>query len=426
MNKLFSWFKFAKTKSFNEVEQEKLKDLDEQIQKFHTLNNDLMNKIQQVNQLNPNQLKQDYLNAYLNNAKQDFINDFNTRNQEIKLNADKIARNLVLDSLSRIDFDSYKEDLIFKTICKNQETKSRLIGAGGRNKKTFERTTGMELIISQDDDVISISNPNLIKREIAKNLLLRLLDTKNIEPNKIENYYEEEKIKFFESLSELGKDILENVLNIHNLNPGIYPYVGRLKYRNSFGQNVLEHSIEVSLLCEQIARELGLDSNLAKLCGFVHDIGKSVDYESGKSHVDEGVEIASQFNLDPIVIHSIAAHHDGIVSTNEYAAIVKIADKVSASKPGARNNSKDDFFKRVEIYEKICSQFAEVKTCWVLKSGFAIKILVKPGMVKDDELGLLAYRIKKAFEDHSETKTYNITLELIKENVFKIKTDAIN
>ena len=425
MSKNFSLFRLFKHKKSISVDN-KQQELQNEIDKYKSLNLQLQNKILEINQFNPIQLKQEYLNSYLNDVKQDFLNEFNQQYLELKQQADKKSRDLILDSLSRLDFESYKEDLLFKTICKNPDTKSRLIGSSGRNKKTFERTTGMELIISQDDDVIAISSPNLIKREIAKNLLLRLLETKNIEPNKIENYYEEEKIKFFESLNLLGKDIIENQLKLNDINPGIYPYVGRLKYRNSFGQNVLEHSLETAYIAEQIAMQLGLDSQLAKLCGFMHDIGKSVDYETGKSHVDEGVELASQFGFNNVVIHAIEAHHDAVVAKNEYAAIVKIADKVSASQPGARNNSKDDFFNRVEIYEKICYQFPEVKTCWVLKSGFAIKILVKPGMVKDDQLGLLAYRIKQAFENHPETKTYNISLELIKENVFKIKTDAIN
>ncbi|GAA5414645.1 HDIG domain-containing metalloprotein [Ureaplasma ceti] len=396
-------------------------DLEIEIQKYQKLNEELQSKILQLNSMNSQELKRAYLDSYLNTAEKEFVNQFNLKKAELEANAQEYAQNLILNSMSRISLNSYREDLIFKVVCKNPETKSRLIGLNGRNKKAFEKTTGMELIINEDE-VITISSPNLFKREIAKLLLLRLLETKNIEPNKIENYYEEETAKFLNSLSSLGEQVLKQDLNVFGLNEKIYPYIGRLKYRSSFGQNVLEHSIEVGLICEQMADALGLDKTTAKLCGFFHDIGKATDYEAGIDHVEEGLRIAKECNLSSTIMHSIEAHHDKVIVQDQYAALTKIADKLSASKPGSRNNSKDDFFKRVELYEKIVNEFPEVKTCWVLKSGFLIKIIVNPRAVKDEELGLLAHRIKTAFESHPETKSYSVTLELIKENVFKTKT----
>lgn len=412
---IFKWFR-KKTK-----EIDKNDSLNLEIERYKSLNKELENKILSLESLDSQNLKKVYLEAYLNDAEKDFIKEFNKRNSLVAEKANEYARNLILDSMSRITLTPYREDLIFKVVCKNPDTKSRLIGLNGRNKKTFEKTTGMELIINEDD-VITIASPNLFKREIAKFLLLRLLETKNIEPNKIENFYKEEEEKFNVYLKELGEKVIKDELNVFDLDERIYHYVGRLKYRSSFGQNVLEHSIEVGLICEQIARELNMDSKLAKLCGFFHDIGKAVDYESGKDHVEEGLRIANECNLDPIIMHSIEAHHDQVIARDQYAALTKIADKLSASKPGARNHSKDDFFKRVELYENIVKQFKEVKTCWVMKSGFHIKIIVNPSMIRDEELSLLAYKIKNAFENHEETKSYNISLELIKENVFKIKT----
>lgn len=403
--------------------QDLLGELESLRQKYLILNQQLVQKIQAVNTWDQNKLQQNFNQAFLSQMNQDLTRTFNERYEVIKNQQDKIARDLVLEAMGRINYEYFKEDVLFKVTCKNPETKSRLIGLNGRNKKAFEKTTGMELIINEQD-VISICSANLVKREVAKHLLLRLLETKNIEPNKIENYYQEELARFNQQLELIGKDIVENKLQVYDLDPKIYWYVGRLKYRVSFGQNVLEHSLEVGYLAEMLAGQLGLDPKLAKLCGFFHDIGKSVDHETGKSHVWQGVEIAEECHLDPAIIHSIEAHHDDVMARDEYACLTKIADKASASKPGARNNTKDDFFKRVEIYEQICSQFAEVKTCWVLKSGFAIKVLVKPALVKDEELQLLGFRIKEAFENHPETKSYSISIELIKENTFKTKTSA--
>lgn len=248
------------------------------------LNNQLEDRIKQVNTWDQNQLQNNFNVSLLNQMNKELTSEFNTKFQEIKSQQDKIARDLILEAMGRVNYDYFKEDVLFKVTCKNPETKSRLIGLNGRNKKAFEKTTGMELIINEQD-VISICSANLIKREIAKYLLLRLLDTKNIEPNKIENYYQEELIRFNEQLTLLGKDIIENKLQVYDLDPKIYWYVGRLKYRVSFGQNVLEHSLEVGYIAESLAYQLGLDPKMAKLCGFFHDIGKAIDHETGKSHV---------------------------------------------------------------------------------------------------------------------------------------------
>ena len=363
------------------------------------------------------------LNEYLSDAENDFSVAFNHKLQIEKLKYQENFQNVVLEILDRINLDFCRENFIVKIKCSNPEIRSRLVGLNGRNKKAFERACGVELLISTDDEYIQISSANHIKREIAINVLNRLIEIKNIEPNKIENYFIEETKNFLNHLENIGKNAIENDMKIKTIDSGIYQYVGRLKYRYSFGQNILEHSIECALIAEQIAILLKLDPKLAKIAAFFHDIGKSVDHETNLDHIDQGVELAKKYNLPNEVIQAIAYHHESSSVPNIYCAITKLADKISASKPGARKNIKDDFIQRAKNYEDICMQFKEVKTCYTLKSGFLLKVIVKPNLVKDDELELLAYRIKKALQDNPETKQYVITIELIKENIFKLKTN---
>lgn len=373
--------------------------------------------------LSLDELKKLWLNQYLEHAEDEFKQKFNDQLSLLKSNYEQKSQEMIIEAFSRLDYKFFRDEFIIKIPCTNQEIKSRLVGLNGRNKKAFERTCGVELIINEDSDYIVLSSANHIKREIATQVVNRLLEIRNIEPNKIENYYKEEIDNFDKKVIEIGKNTIEKILKLTNINSKIYSYVGRLKYRYSFGQNILEHSIESAFVAEELATKLKLDSQLAKMCAFFHDIGKSVDHTTNNDHIQQGLEIANSCNLPIEVISSIKNHHNDNVVDYVYDAITKIVDKASACKPGARKNDKDEFFKRIEIYENICMQFKEVQTCYALKSGFILKIILKPNVIKDDELPLLAYRIKEAFENNPQTKDYIISLEFIKENIYKLKTN---
>lgn len=400
------------------------KQLKDEIQKYQKLNKELENKINYYNSLDPN----NYLNLEFSKLSEDWKkilkSDYDKYLSTLKIDLEQKARNILWEAISKVNVDNFKEDYIYKLKCTNDETKSRLIGLNGRNKKCFEKTCGLELIVNKNDDDIKISCTNLLKKELGARLLKRLVDTKNIEPNKIKNFYEEIKNDFNLEIEKFGKYIVEEKLGIFDLNSKIYRDVGLMKYRMSYGQNLLEHSLECAAIAKNLAEKLNLDSKLLIKCAFFHDIGKVLESDiNNKNHVDLGVEWAILNKLDPNVINSIEAHHGAVPTNSIYSAIAKFIDEISASREGARTNSKDSFVERVKLYEQICYQFPEVKDCWVLNTGFLVKIIVKPNLVKDDELELLGIRIKKAFEENSNTKVYNITLELIKENVFKIKTD---
>lgn len=371
----------------------------------------------------PDELKKLWLKEYLAHAEDEFKKDFNNQLSLLKNDYEQRSKAMIIDAFNRLDYKFFRDEFIIKIPCSNQEIKSRLVGLNGRNKKSFERTCGVELIVNEDSDYIMLSSANHIKREIATQVINRLLEIRNIEPNKIENYYKEAVENFDRQVFDIGKNTIEKTLKLNNIDAKIYPYVGRLKYRYSFGQNILEHSIESAYVAEELATRLKLDPQLAKMCAFFHDIGKSVDHETNNDHIQQGIEIANACHLPIEVISSIKNHHSDNSIDYVYDAITKIADKASACKPGARKNDKNEFFKRIEIYEKICMQFKEVQTCYALKSGFILKIILKPNAVKDDELPLLAYRIKQAFEENPETKDYVISLEFIKESVYKLRTD---
>lgn len=395
-----------------------------EINKYKELNKILTDKIQSFNNIKTT----DFLNSNFSNLsnewKQILINQYEHDLENLKKSANQKMRNFLWEALSSISIDSYKEDYIYKVKCNNDEIKSRLIGLNGRNKKCFEKTCGLELIVNKNDDEIKISCTNLVKKELASRLLNKLINTKNIEQNKIKNYYNAIVDEFEDELFNLGKTIIEEKLNIHDFPSNIYKHIGMMKYRMSYGQNLLEHSLECAEIARKIAIELNLDPMLAIKCAFLHDFGKVLETEfSTKNHVELAVEWTSINVFDPIIVNSIEAHHGNVPATSIYASITKFVDEISASREGARTNSKDSFIERVKEYEKICYSFPEVKDCWVLNTGFLIKIIVTPNLVKDDELELLGIRIKKAFEQNKITKMYNITLELIKENTFKIKTE---
>lgn len=374
--------------------------------------------------LSADQLKEIWINNYFSKLESNYKEELDKKLNDLKENYKNRIQQIIINSFDRLDYQYFRDEFIIKVPAKNPEIRSRLVGLNARNKKTFERICGVELIIKDNDENVYLSSANHVKREIAYRVLKRLLEIKNIEPNKISNYYNEEKINFLNSLASIGEETVKQ-LKFKNINPNLYEYIGKLRYRYSFGQNVLEHSIESALLAEQIAHEVGADPYLAKLCAFFHDIGKSMDHETGMDHIQLGVEIAQKNDLPKEVISGIATHHSSQISNNIYDAIVKISDKSSASRPGARNNTKENFYKRVQIYEDICMKFNEVQHVWVLQSGFVIKILLKPNIISDSEIEGLIERIKLAFESNKLTSEYILTIEIIKENTYQFKTKKI-
>lgn len=362
------------------------------------------------------------LNEFEKNIHNEKIRLVQEFNKSIKEDIDDKAIQIMIEAMERNAENIVSSKFSFTIKLSDDSIKGKIIGKDGRNKKTFEHITGTDLIIENDQSAITISSPNPVRREIAKRTMKKLLETKNIEPNKIEKVYEDTKNHFDEMCFEIGKETLENKLKIFNLDKELYTIVGKLNFRTSYTQNVLTHSIECANLAAQIAASLTLDVEKAKTAAFFHDIGKAIDFELDNDHVNCGVEIAKKYNLEEYIVNAIESHHDKVMANNPYSAIVKIVDKLSASRPGARLISNEAYFKRIEEIENICKSYKEIKEAYVLKSGKQIRIIVNPDLIQESECELLMHELKFKLEENELINKQPIEIIIYREFVLKDKT----
>lgn len=352
--------------------------------------------------------------------KSSLIREFNDSNKKA-LNDKAIS--FLIDTIERSVEDTIVQKTSFTIKLNDDNIKGRIIGKDGRNKKAFEYITGVDLIIEKEPE-ITLSSLNPIRREIARMLLEKLLLTKNIEPSRIEKLYEEISLNFDTSLYDIAEDVIENQLNIFDINKNLYQIFGKLKYRTSFGQNNLQHLKECAFLASAIAVELGLDPVKAKKAAFFHDIGKAIDFELDNDHVESGLKLATEYNLEPYIINSIASHHDKIPCDNIYSTIVKIVDKISASRPGARFISHEEYIKRITTIEEICNSFPCVKNSYAIKAGKQVRIIVNPTLISDDESASLVFDIKTKLENNNIVNKQPIDIILIRENRFEVRSEG--
>lgn len=343
-----------------------------------------------------------------------------------------ITKQEILDKTNQLiveSFESINDDFItaktsFSIKLDDDTIKGKIIGKDGRNKKTFEKVTGTDIVIEKEPE-ITISCYNPIRREIAKNVLEKLLLNKNIEPSRIEKYYEQEVATMEEKVIAIGKDAVENKLNIFDLNPSLYKFIGRLYFRTSYGQNILNHSLECAMIATNIARLLKVDEKKAKLAAFFHDIGKSIDFEMNNDHVEAGLKLGKDFQLDDYILNTIESHHEKVDCNNIFAYIAKIVDKISASKPGARFISFEEYIKRINTIEDICNGFKGVKNSYAIKAGKQVRVIIDPKLIDDDEIIILANQIKERLENNTEVNRHPIEIVVIRENRIKTKTNSL-
>ncbi|WP_434341939.1 ribonuclease Y [Mycoplasma putrefaciens] len=321
------------------------------------------------------------------------------KNAEIEAHAKSkaIATQIMITAMERLKVDVVNQRTSNIVKLPNDDMKGRIIGKDGRNMKTFEQVGGVDIVIDETPNVITVSSFNPIRREIATRALENLISDGRIQPVKIEQELKKQKAEVDEIINESGIKTIEE-LKINDLDFELVKLIGKLRFRTSYGQNVLAHSIEVAKISGMIASELGLDATKAIRAGLLHDIGKALDFENQGSHVNLGAEIAKKYGEDEIIINAIESHHEDVEKTNEISAIVAIADTISASRPGARNNAIGEFVLRMHEIEKIGNQIPGVAKTYALQSGRQIRLIVDPVVVSDLELSLVLQQMTDAIK----------------------------
>ncbi len=358
-------------------------------------------ELQRISGLTSEQAKQQLLNELDKEITQEKATKIREVEAKAKEEAVKIGREIVSFAIQKCAADHTSETTVSVVSLPNDEMKGRIIGREGRNIKTLETLTGIDLIIDDTPEAVIISGFDPLRREVARLAIEKLIDDGRIHPAKIEEMVEKAKEEVEEIIKSEGeRAALETGVN--NLHPDIIKLIGKLKYRTSYGQNVLNHSIEVSNLARIMADELGINSKIARRAGLLHDIGKALDHDMEGTHVEIGVDVLKKFKENDMVINAVEAHHGDVEPLTLEAVLVQAADAISASRPGARRETLETYIKRLEKLESIADSFEGVEKSFAIQAGREVRLIVKPEKVSDSEMVIMAREVAKKVENEME------------------------
>ena len=385
----------------DEALHKKLQENEEIREQLLNLKEEARMALQRISGMTAEQARQKLIDDMVEEVRHEQSRRMVELEEEFKDEADEKARNIISLAIQRCAADHVAEITVSTVSLPSEDMKGRIIGREGRNIRTIETLTGVDLIIDDTPEAITISSFDPIRREVARLALEKLISDGRIHPTRIEEMVEKARHEVEVSIKKAG-DAATFETGIHGLNNELVKLLGRLKYRTSYGQNVLRHSIEVSLLSGIIADELGVDSTLAKRAGLLHDIGKALTAELEGSHVQLGVDTARKYKEGKEVIHAIEAHHGDVEPQTIIAMIVQAADAISAARPGARRENLENYIKRLTKLEEIAKSFDGVEKSFAIQAGREVRIMVKPEIITDDKMPLIARDIVKKIEEELE------------------------
>ena len=375
--------------------------IDKKQEEVESLKRSQMEVLEKISGLTQEEAKAYILKGVEENVRHETAMKIKEIEAQMKEEADQTAREIIATAIQRCAADHAAETTVSVVPLPNDEMKGRIIGREGRNIRTLETITGVDLIIDDTPEAITVSSFDPVRREVARLALEKLIADGRIHPTRIEDMVEKARREVDHTIKVEGERATFET-GVHNLHPELIKLLGRQKYRTSYGQNVLNHSIEVAHIAGLMASELGVDVTLAKRAGLLHDLGKSVDHEMEGSHVQLGVELARKYKENPVVINAIEAHHGDVEPQTVIACLVQAADAISAARPGARRENVENYIRRLEKLEELTNTFPGVEKAYAIQAGREVRVMVKPEEVTEDNMILLAHDLAKKIESELE------------------------
>ena len=379
----------------------KQKEIQEEKDKMEEIKKQQLDELERISKYTKEQAHDEIMKIVEENMGREISAYIKEKESEAKLEVDGKAKEMLVSAMQKYAADVTNEQTVSVITLPNDEMKGRIIGREGRNVRTIESVTGVDLIIDDTPEAIVISSFDPLRREIARLTLETLIKDGRIHPGRIEEVYDKTCTDVNTQIREYGKEVIYD-LGLSKMDSELVETIGRLHFRSSYGQNALKHSLEVAYLSGLLAAELGENVMLAKRAGLLHDIGKAIDYEMEGSHIQIGVDLAKKYGEDEVVINAIASHHGDTPATSVIAAIVAIADTISASRPGARNDSTENYFQRLEQLESIGNSTPGVDKTYAVQAGRELRVMVKPDEVDDLSSYQIARQIKEKIEEQMQ------------------------